>query len=103
MNESGRLISADFLLRLANDDLTSEEILKLYFKYYFCQGKNIRDLRLDYMRLRSRGCSSDDLRYLNFNLLSKEKIEKAIDSVKDAVNEFMIRTFGLELNENTWR
>ena len=103
MNESGRLISADFLLRLANDDLTSEEILKLYFKYSFCQGKNIRDLRLDYMRLRSRGCSSDDLRYLNFNLLSKEKIEKAIDSVKDAVNEFMIRTFGLELKENTWR
>jgi len=55
------------------------------------------------MRLRSRGCSSDDLRYLNFNLLSKEKIEKAIDSVKDAVNEFIIRTFGLELKENTWR
>ena len=55
------------------------------------------------MRLRSRGYSSDDLRYLNFNLLSKEKIEKALDSVKDAVNEFMIRTFGLELKENTWR
>lgn len=46
MNESGRLISADFLLRLANNDLTSEEILKLYFKYYFCPGEKHKESKI---------------------------------------------------------
>ena len=30
------IVSHDYLLKLANNDLTDEEILKGYFQYYFC-------------------------------------------------------------------
>ena len=105
MKNNTRIISADFLLRLANDDLSNDEILKLYFKYYFCQGRNIGDLRSDYFRLRTYrkdGNLQSEANYLNFKLLTREQIINAIERVKGVLNGFVKDVFDLEMQESSW-
>lgn len=75
-------ISADYLLRLLDDKTEKEEILKGYMTYYVAQGRNIGDMRLDYMRLHKAGRTGKDGRAFVFTLYESSQIRDALVKVR---------------------
>lgn len=97
------IVSYDYLLRLAKNALSDAEVLEGYFKYYFCQGRNLGDMKVDYHRMmephfnREQKVSPFDCSL--FQNLQKEEIKEAIHKVEDVLNRYLKLTFDLELQE----
>lgn len=90
------IVSHDYLLKLANNNLKDEEILKGYFKYYFCQNRNLNDLNFDYIKAKVpiMNKMSD---YLLFESLNTDDINKAIEKLENVLNEFLKTHFDLKI------
>lgn len=93
------IVSHDYLLKLANNDLTDEEILKGYFQYYFCQDRNLSDVNFDIMKAKMpiMNASGD---YLLFESITTDDIKKAIEKLENVLNEFLKTHFDLKI-QNT--
>lgn len=89
-------VSHDYLLKLANNELKDNEILKGYFKYYFCQDRNISDLKIDFMNA-GNPMKNKNVDCIFFQDLSPEQIKNSIENLENVLNEFLINTFNLSL------
>lgn len=86
-------INVDYLMKLAYDDLSDDQILRGYMEFYFCQGRNIGDLFHDYMRLRRP-------KYVNIcyemMLITPEQIRTSIKRVRKVIDVFLDKQFDLK-------
>lgn len=89
------IVSHDYLLKLANNELTDEEILKGYFKYYFCQDRQLSDIKHDYFNASLSNNKNADI-YL-FQSLTPEQIRKAIEKLENVLNLFLKTHFDLKI------
>lgn len=89
-------ISADYLLRLLDDETEKEEILKGYMKYYVAQGRNIGDMHLDYMRLHKAGRTGKDGRAFVFSLYKSSQIRDALVKVRHVLDDYLSSNFNCQ-------
>lgn len=93
-------ISADYLLRLLDNETKKEEILKGYMTYYVAQGRNIQDMRLDYMRLCRNGRTGKDERAFVFSLYKSTEIKDALVKVKQVLDDYLLLNFDCETTDD---
>lgn len=99
MSQMKITVSHDYLLKLAYGELTDNEILRDYFKYYFCQGRNIGDLKHDYMTA-GNPMTNKNADCIFFQDLGVVQIKESIKKVETVLNEFLENHFGLRIQES---
>ncbi len=88
-------INTDFLLRLANNQISKEEILTGYMRYYVAQGRNLGDMKHDYMRI------SSNVKYINLDgiTLSNLMIERALTKTRQILDKYLIFNFNCQTTD----
>ncbi|GFI41899.1 hypothetical protein IMSAGC017_01945 [Thomasclavelia cocleata] len=88
-------INTDYLLRLVNNDISSSEILTGYMRYYVAQGRNIGDMKHDYMRI------SSNIKYINLDsiTLSSNQIENALSKTRRILDKYLIFNFNCQTTD----
>ena len=84
-------INTDFLLRLANNQIPKEEILTGYMRYYVAQGRNLGDMKHDYMRISSN---------LDGITLSNLVIERALTKTRQILDKYLIFNFNCRTTDD---
>lgn len=92
------VVSHDYLLQLVNEDLTEKEILKGYFEYYFCQGRNMADLKHDYMY--AMNPKNEDC--VLFQSITPEQIKRILQKLENILNKFLKSNFDLVIQESMY-
>lgn len=82
-------INVDYLLRLANNEIKNAEILSGYMKYYVAQGRNIGDMKHDYMRI----CNNPEYLSLKSASLSEQKIKQALNKTRKVLDTYLVFNF----------
>ncbi|WP_195643804.1 hypothetical protein [Thomasclavelia ramosa] len=87
-------INTDFLLRLANNQIPKEEILTGYMRYYVAQGRNLGDMKHDYMRI-------SNVKYINLDgiTLSNLMIERALIKTRQILDKYLIFNFNCQTTD----
>lgn len=93
-------ISADYLLRLLDDETKDNEILRGYMKYYIAQGRNIGDMKHDYMRLRTDGRTGKDMRTFIFTIYEPKQIDDALVKVRQILDSYLLSNFDCKTTDD---
>lgn len=93
------IVNHDYLLKLAKNELTDQEILKGYFEYYFCQGRNIGDLKQDYFTACSPAINKNS-DYVLFQSVTPEQIKSSLQKLEEILNQFLKNNFDLVIQES---
>lgn len=81
-------VNVDYLMKLALNELTDDEVIKGFFVHYFCQGRTIDDMKVDYI-------SRVNNKYI---ILNDVQIKKSLNKVIYLLNEYTIREFNQPIN-----
>ncbi|MCR1960741.1 hypothetical protein CWE04_05160 [Thomasclavelia cocleata] len=84
-------INTDFLLRLANNQISDEEIVTGYMRYYVAQGRNLGDMKHDYIRISSN---------LDGITLSNLMIERALTKTRQILDKYLIFNFNCRTTDD---
>lgn len=95
------IVNHDYLLKLAKKDLTDEEILKGYFEYYFCQDRQLSDVKNDYFNACSSANKNADI-YM-FQTLTSDDIKNAVEKLEEVLNEFLRTHFDIVIKNTVVR
>ena len=87
-------INVAYLCDLANDSISDNDILKYYFKYYVAQGRNIGDMKHDYMRI----CNNSEFIIAAF--LTNEQIKLALNRTKTVLDNYLIKNFNCHITDD---
>ena len=88
-------INTDYLLRLANNQIPDEEILTGYMRDYVAQGRNIGDMKQDYMRI------SSNIKYINLDgTLSNLMIGRALTKTRQILDKYLIFNFNCRTTDD---
>ncbi|WP_279006842.1 hypothetical protein [Thomasclavelia cocleata] len=89
-------INTNFLLRLANNQISKEEILTGYMRYYVAQGRNIGDMKHDYIRI------SSNVKYINLDgiTLSSNQIKNALNKTRQILDKYLIFNFNCQTTDD---
>ncbi|MCI9630116.1 hypothetical protein [Thomasclavelia cocleata] len=88
-------INTDYLLRLANNQIPDEEILTGYMRDYVAQGRNIGDMKHDYMRI------SSNIKYINLDgTLSNLMIGRALTKTRQILDKYLIFNFNCRTTDD---
>lgn len=85
-------INVNYLYDLANDCISDNDILNCYFKYYIAQGRNIGDMKHDYIRL------SND--FLIAAFLTNEQIKFALNRTKTVLDNYLYQNFHCHITDD---
>ena len=85
-------INVAYLCDLANDSISDNDILKYYFKYYVAQGRNIGDMKHDYIRL------TND--FLIAAFITNEQIKFALNTAKTILDNYLIKNFDCHITDD---
>lgn len=88
-------INTDFLIRLANNHISKEEILTGYMRNYVAQGRNLGDMKYDYIRI------SSNVKYINLDgiTLSANQIENALSKTRQILDKYLIFNFNCQTTD----
>ena len=85
-------INVAYLCDLANDSISDNDILKYYFKYYVAHGRNIGDMKHDYI-----GLTND---FLIAAFITNEQIKFALNKAKTILDNYLIKNFDCHITDD---